>query len=138
MKIENKDIIITDPCYIIRADRDRDWRDCSCGNHMEILGITNYFTKDTMYGDWSCTVYKDNDEVLGQFCADSGQVSCFMLDEVRAYNPNIDLWIEGHPWCVTKISNFTGEVYTEYNADEDCLSVVGKGSINFHSLQTGL
>lgn len=58
------DIIITDPCYIIRAEHhgttpltDDDWEACGYGDNMEALGIHNYMTRDTIYGDWSCTVY---------------------------------------------------------------------------------
>lgn len=138
MKVVNKDIIITDPCYIIKNGTE-DWEKCEYGEFMEVLGITNYFTNNTIYGDWGCTTYNsDTNEVLGRFCADAGLVSCFELDEVRAYNPDIDTWIEKHPWCVTKIPNFTGEVYTEFNEDKDCLSVIGNGSVNFYTLQTSL
>lgn len=138
MRVENKDIIITDPCYIIKKDTD-DWEKCGYGDYMKVLGITNYFVEDTIYGDWSCTTYNSGTkEVLGKFCADAGLVGCFELDEVRAYNPDIDAWIEKHPWCVTKIPNFTGVIDTKYDSVADCLSVIGKGSTNFYTLQTGL
>lgn len=50
------DIIITDPCYIIRENSD-DWTKCGCGDFMENLGIKNYLCRDTIYGDWSCTTF---------------------------------------------------------------------------------
>ena len=41
------DIIITDPCYIIRKENEitkNDWHYCECGGYMERLGIKNYLT----------------------------------------------------------------------------------------------
>ena len=42
-------IIITDPCYIMRAEHHGttpitkdDWRACDCGQNMEVLGIKHY------------------------------------------------------------------------------------------------
>lgn len=197
MHVENKTIIITDPCYIMNHNNDikhpnpldygvtdphigskpfadyftpeeiaykkaldkyyeefdlkkRDWDKCSYGENMEALGITNYECRDTMYGDWSCTTYeKGTNKELGNFCADAGLVAVFILDEVRAYNPNIDKWIKEHPWCATTIENFTGDVSIDIvdisGTDEDGkewedeeVRVIGKGTTNFFTTQTGL
>lgn len=127
-----------------------DWKKCNYGDNIEVLGITHYICKDTIYGDWSCTTYNsDTNEVLGHFCADTGIVAVFDLEEVLEYNPNFNKWIEEHSWCVTKIPNFTGEVSIEVvdisnqessNGDfEDKeVRVIGKGNINFYTTQTGL
>ena len=164
------DIIITDPCYIIRAEHhgtkpltDNDWSACRYGENMEALGIRNYMTRDTIYGDWSCTVYDmDSEEEIGKFCADAGLVSVFLLDEVLKYNPDFDYHIE-RPWTTSLISDFKGTVefvveheegvYEEdseyWNAgdtwEEDSVHVIGHGinkntgePINFRSTQTGL
>ena len=64
-------IIITDPCYIMRAEHhgttpitEDDWRACDCGQNMEVLGIKHYICESTIYGDWGCTTYKvDTDPV---------------------------------------------------------------------------
>ena len=48
---ENEDIIITDPCYVIKENTD-DWEKCEYGDKMEVLGIKNYKVRDTIYGDW--------------------------------------------------------------------------------------
>ena len=64
-------IIITDPCYIMRAEHhgttpitDDDWEACDCGQNMEVLGIKHYICERTIYGDWGCTTYKvDTDPV---------------------------------------------------------------------------
>ena len=140
MKVENKTIIITDPCYITKNDED--WDNCEYGDYMDVLeGITNYESSNTIYGDWSCTIYEgdieqhsDNNKKLGKFCADAGMVAVFELDEVLKYNPNFNYHIT-KPWTTTIIHNFTGEITIE-NID-DSIHVVGKGSVNFYSIQTG-
>lgn len=160
-------IIITDPCYVIRAEHHGtkpitkdDWKTCECGSNMEALGISTYFTEDTIYGDWGCSTYKIAEDPykvinnfveaeekgedygidcskLGDFCADAGLVSVFLLDEVRKYNPDIDEWIASHSWCVTTIPDFDGEVnyYVDKNGEAH---IVGIGNINFFTTQTSL
>lgn len=195
MRVENKTIIITDPCYIVNncteknpnpvpftkeavespnyeeireayydwEEEHNDWKKCAYGSNMEALGISNYICRDTLYGDWSCSTYNtDTKECIGNFCADAGLVAVFELDEIRAYNSNIDKWIEDHSWCVTVIKNFTGNidfkivhtegVYTkedEYESngkiyckegeawENDEVQVIGKGNVNFFTTQTG-
>lgn len=163
-------IIITDPCYIMRAEHhgttpitEDDWEACDYGQNMEVLGIKHYICESTLYGDWGCTTYKvDTDPVeiinsmaeayangdyeidfsskvskIGNFCADAGLVAVFLLDEVRKYNPDIDKWIKEHPWCVTTIEDFDGDV--EYYIDENSEAhIYGTGNINFFTTQTSL
>lgn len=74
---------------------------------------------------------------IGEFCADSGLVSVFLLDEVLSYNPNFLEWAEDHPWCVTLIKDFDGEI--EYYIDtEGDAHIIGTGSINFFTTQINL
>lgn len=88
----------------------RDWDRCECGSEMEVLGITNYMTRDTLYGDWSCTTYDANTkESIGEFCADAGLVSVVALDEILKYNPNYDDHLTGS-CCATWIKDFKGTV----------------------------
>lgn len=111
------DIIITDPCYIIRAKHHGtepltkdDWDSCCYGEKMEVLGIKKYMTRDTLYGDWSCTTFNtDTEEPIGEFCADAGLVSVFDLAEVLSYNPDFDYHTE-RKWTTTLIKNFKGTV----------------------------
>lgn len=157
------DIIITDPCYIIDELTDGDWEKCGYGFYMEALGISHYMTRDTLYGDWSCTTYNsDTAKVIGDFCADAGLVSVFLLDEVLKYNPHFDYHIR-KPWTTTWIKNFKGTVQFvvkhktgKYKYDfENCkagdewedysVCVIGKGvnkvtgePLNFDTMQTGL
>ncbi len=137
-----------------------DWDKCNYGDNMEALGITHYITRSTIYGDWGCTTYKvdenpkeiiyaieeavlDDEDYemnfleLGQFCADAGLVSVFLLDEVLAYNPSFEEYIKIHPWCITKIPDFDGEV--EYIVDcNKNAHIIGTGNINFFTIQTGI
>ena len=141
-------------------DSHDDWRKCRYGTNMEALGISTYFTESTIYGDWGCSTYKieenpyevvnnlveayENEEdyeikcsKLGDFCADAGLVSVFLLDEIRKYNPDIDKWIEEHSWCVTTIPDFDGEV--NYYVDKSNEAhIIGIGNINFFTAQTEL
>ncbi len=146
------DIIITDPCYIIH--KDNDWDRCGYGDDLEALGITHYMTRDTLYGDWSCTVFNtDNRRKLGNFCADAGLVSVISLDEVLKYNPSFDCHIN-RKWTTTVIKNFKGTVqfvveeeqyeYKGKRCTDYSVKVVGHGinkrsgkPVNFVGLQTG-
>ena len=157
------DIIITDPCYVMRSESGRkDWYECECGYKMESLGIRHYMTRDTIYGDWSCTTYNsDTGEEIGRFCADAGLVSVFLLDEILKYNPDYNEHIK-NPWAVTLIKNFKGTVQfvvkrtegvyedtTKYHKKgdtwtDDSVQVVGHGinkltgePINFVGKQSG-
>lgn len=158
-----------------------DWDRCDYGDNMEALGITNYISESTIYGDWSCATFttprsdveKQVEELCdlghrryeaikeygsnsiqikvydnklneamegltkaGNFCADSGMVAVFLLDEVLKYNPNILKYIEDHPWCFTVIQDFDGDV--QYYLDNSgAAHIIGKGNINFFTLQTG-
>lgn len=144
-------VIITDPCYIIRARHHGtksitkdDWKACEYGEKMEVFGIKNYLTKNTLYGDWSCSTFnKDTNKKIGDFCADAGLVSVFLLDEVLAYNPDFDFHIK-RPWTTTLIKDFDGDieikVIEEEGKDgnlEEEVRVVGIGNINFYTIQTG-
>lgn len=181
-------IVITDPCYVIKRDKEDDWSKCGYGENMEVLGINNYMTNNTIYGDWSCTVLETSDpkkavddiaeiskhfsnkleecggynniteeqtkalyeecdsmqdslnlnlKKLGGFCADAGLVSVFLLDELVAYNSDFTKWAEDHYWCAAIIDDFDGDI--EYYVDEmGDAHIIGTGSINFFTTQTGL
>ena len=87
-----------------------DWERCEYGSEMEVLGIHNYMTRDTLYGDWSCTTYDLNTKKpIGEFCADAGLVSVISLDEVLKYNPEFDYHLN-RTWTTTWIKDFKGTV----------------------------
>ena len=96
------------------------------------LGFTKYMERDTIYGDWSCTTFdKNTREELGEFCADSGMVGVFMLDEVLKYNPGV---LDTLPeYCRTIIRDFDGDVQFKvsekrWTVDEDT-SYAKKGQV---------
>lgn len=137
------DIIITDPGYFIKNEN---W-DKFCGGEMEeILELLpSMIYRDTLWGDWSCTVFSNNQEI-GQFCADSGMVCVVYLKEVLNLNPKFD-YFESRPWTTTLIKNFKGTIKFEilpYEEDYE-LQVVGEGinslskiPLNFFSTMTGV
>lgn len=145
------DIIITDPCYVIKYE---DWDKCDDGDNLEALGISTCMMRSTLYDDWSCSVYDtDKRKKIGDFCTDGGMVAVFLLDEVLKYNPSFDYHIN-RKWTTTLIKNFKGTVQFvieeekfEYDGEECTdysVHVVGHGinkrsgnPKNFKSLQTG-
>jgi hypothetical protein len=153
-KFFDGDILITDPCYVVRAEhhgiapitRD-DWDSCDYGYDMERLGINTYITHETMYGDWSCTVFDATTrgkKSLGDFCADAGLVSVFLLSEITAYNPHFMDYYNERPWIGTIIPDFKGTAQIVVKEDRTC-TVIGDGvdsstgeTITFYSKQTGL
>lgn len=167
--------------YWTEESKYEDWKKCGCGECMAVLGLTNYISESTIYGDWSCTTWstlrKDVEEQieelnklckesrkakekyvrdsvqskiygdkwadatidmkkLGTFCADAGMVAVFLLEEVLIYNPDFSKWIEEHPWCVTVIPDFDGDIqyYVDINVNAH---IIGIGNINFFTIQTG-
>lgn len=144
------DIIITDPCYIVRAEHhgtkpitEDDWAACDYGSCMEALGIHEYISRDTLCGDWNCTTYNsDTGEVIGEFCADSGMVSVLNLEEVLQYNPEFNYHLR--TWTTTWIEDFKGTVQFVVRRGGN-VEVVGRGinkrtgcPLNFVGKQTGL
>lgn len=74
---------------------------------------------------------------LGNFCADAGMVCVVYLDDILKVNPTFKQWAQEHPWCVTIIPNFDGNI--EYEVDDNTdAHIVGKGNIDFYTLQIGL
>lgn len=127
-------------------EQEDDWGKCCCGEAMEKLGLNTFIVCDTIYGDWSCTVFNSlTKEKMGEFCADSGQVGIFLMDEVLKYNPDLDL----PKHCATIIKNFDGHVrvnkknngkyiYDGKEYDDIVAEVEGVSkALNFKSAQTG-
>ena len=164
MEVKNETIVITDPCYIVKDAEDYskelgiaisaldekydDWRKCDYGYHMEALGLKNFISESTIYGDWTCTTFKVKgnpikaihkrlSEKLGTFCADSGEVGVFLLSELEKYNPN---WNNEKEFTRTIIPNFTGTVnyYVDNSSIDPTAHIIGTGNINFVTIQTGL
>lgn len=150
--IVKDDIIITDPCYVVK---DEDWDKCEYGDRLDKLGFTNYISEPTIYGDWACTTFampisdlkdvlsnpdlirRKEYSTLGEFCADAGMVCVTTMSEAVKYDSEFPKWIKEHPWCVTVVPNFEGVV--DYYVDENAEAhIYGIGNINFYTTQTGL
>lgn len=153
-------IVITDPCYIDTKDYkiwDGKGVDIYTGNGLGKLGFTNYIWRDTLYGDWSCTTFKIEDDYvniktselkaeniegsIGRFCADAGLVGVFLLDEILAFNPDFKAPVNeyGCEWA-TVIENFDGDIQYEVNHTKsggEEAQIRGTGNINFVTRQTG-
>lgn len=148
------DILVTDPCYIVKRELENsvdDWGFCDYGYQLNKLGINHFMTRDTIYGDWGCTIYDENNHEIGKFCADAGLVTVCDYNEVLAYNPDFDEWRKSHEWCATVIKDFEGTVqflvYEEKDSNHNDFYVVvviegvnlktGE-SIKYSTLQTSL
>lgn len=102
-----------------------------------------------MYKDYVAKRAKIEQEagiILGHFCADSGMVAVFLLEEVLAYNPKFD-YHTNNTHTTTWLKDFDGDIdithRSQGTADEEGeevngVSVVGKGSVDFYTTQTGL
>lgn len=99
------------------------------------LGFTNFMIHNTLYGDWSCTTFSEDNQKLGTFCADAGLVGVFLVDEVLKYNPSFKEEIDEKS-IVTIIPNFEGNIQFQ-KIDENTLIVKGTGNVNFFTKQTG-
>lgn len=100
MKIlNNKAIVITDPCYIVK---DEDKRNTGYNlENLSVFGFSDYISRNTIYGDWSCGLYRivgkekykkvtdvpqECYHQIGSLCADAGMVCVVYLDELLTYN----------------------------------------------------
>ena len=143
------DIIITDPCYIIK---DEDWDRVYMAlldtddDFFHIAELPTAIIRNTIYGDWSCTTYKITEKTrreIGKFCADAGLVAVCHLDEALEYNPDFDYHL-ARPWTTTIIRDFDGDVWFRV-VDDKNVEVRGKGIntktgkvFEFCTKQTGL
>ena len=140
MIVENKSIVITDPCYLKHGiEKDVDVNLSFYGKKdysepMYSIGLTNFIIDSTKCGDWGCTAYNIGDydirnhktiheledfydnninkekNIIGKFCADSGMVCVVLAEELRKFNPSFFEWALCSKLCVTYIPNYTGEI----------------------------
>lgn len=91
----------------------------------------------TLYGDWSCHVFDtETDTPIGEFCADSGMVCVYNMEDVLKYRPDFMDYLKDRPWIATIIKDFDG--YVQFEINNGNLHVCGYGNKNFKSYQTGL
>lgn len=140
------DIIITDPGYLLKEEDDscefEEWKEKvkELNNFCDTWGIR----RNTIYGDWSCTTYDlDTKKIIGNFCADGGEVVVIPLEKALEYNPDFNYHIE-KLWTTTLIKDFHGKVKIIVEEEKDLryedysVHIIGKGNINFKTSQTGL
>lgn len=48
--------------YFAEYRKKDDWSRCNYGQNMEVLGIHNYISESTIYGDWGCSTYWVSDD----------------------------------------------------------------------------
>ena len=48
--------------YFEESRKYDDWDKCNYGKNMRALGIHNYISESTIYGDWGCTTYQTEEE----------------------------------------------------------------------------
>ena len=138
------DIIITDPCYLIKdQDAEKVW-----DNGLDSV-IPGSIERSTIYGDWSCTTFDAaTKKPIGEFCADGGMVCVCDFSEVMKYNPDYNEFVTS-PHTATIIKHFDGVVWFEIKHDakydDYSVHVRGKGTniktgepIEFITKQTGL
>lgn len=109
------DYIITDPCYLMEGASHLRWdEDVWNGEELSCWGIPTSFMRDTIFGDWSCSLIDEGTGLsTGEFCADAGLVVVADYNEVLAVNPSFAQWVEEHSWCATIIRDFEGTLTYE-------------------------
>lgn len=163
MKIKG-DILITDPCYWMKdEDFEKYCYDMESSEIVLLNPIDNMqgMMADTIFGDWTCEVYKTNEPIdqstlediikynkppigtlAGKFGADAGLVSISEYNETWDYNKKYaeDL-IDKYPWCATLLEDFDGDVtFVDIyigNDSEPMRCIIGKGNYNFYTIQVG-
>lgn len=154
-------IIITDPCYIEQTKcpmyRNTIYGDWSCmvypGNMDENKKYEEWDKRYIkFFNEYNFTGKTDDEKtalreefkkfkeewkknILGEFCADSGQVGVF---EWGKLNETEQRWVLDHPWCATIIKDFFGDV--EFNVIGKSVHVIGSSQnhVNdFFSTQSG-
>lgn len=143
MKFNKETVIITDPCYFMRAKHhgiqpvtEDDWKTSSYGEDLSKLGFDKYLSDTTGVGDWCCDVIDTNTgEKIGEFCADSGMVCVVPLNDVLSYNPMFDYHLK-NKWTCTTIEDFEGDIIL-YKDENGITIVKGVGNINFENVHVG-
>lgn len=117
-------------------------------NCLDYLGFSADIVGNTIYGDWSASVFNtDTKEKIGDFCADAGMYCVLLLEEAMKHNPEKVSELLKKSWCVARINDFHGDISVELITEhfvwdgKDCtdisVEIVGKGNVNFRGRQTG-
>lgn len=123
-------IIITDPCYLI--PNDADYEKTNYGKQLDKLGFTTFLVADTGFGDWDNTITKDDGTILGNFCADSGQVCVVLAEDAIEYYPEMAQIVKLKSSMYAIIEDFDGDVEID-TSNSNWTMIYGQGNINFSS-----
>lgn len=158
MELTNATIVITDPCYLREShpsmEKSTIYGDWSCmvypgkleESELPNKWIEHYLSflkkrnnakteeeKTAIREEWVKFKEGWKKNILGEFCADSGQVGVFEWNRLSERDRQ---WVTDHPWCATVIEDFTGTV-TFYDSDKETRHVIGEGNKPFFSVQSG-
>lgn len=123
------DVLITDPSYFIEED---DWGRFPWDYSTVPFGINESICRDTLCGEWTCSLIDEFGAVMGGFTSHSGYVCVCLLDEAYKYSDDlIDQFIEYGNAAVVK--NFDGDI--NFVIEDDQLKVVADGNKKFTSEQ---
>lgn len=154
-------IVVTDPCYMngVKCPMQRGtiYGDWSCmvypGNinenkkheewdehYFKFFNEYNFTgktpeEKQVMLAEYEKFREEWGKNILGEFCADSGQVGVFEWDKLGEENQK---WATEHPWCAAIIKDFDGDV--EFELIDESVHVVGtteNHTNDFFSTQSG-
>jgi hypothetical protein len=130
---KGRNIVITDPCYLIREEtKYLDSETSEYGTKLDRLGFTDFMVSNTGVGDGTWKVYTTpcdlsivkyylekfyksqssiekllkSSKEIGGYAADSGQTCVVYKDEILGYNPGFFSSI--NPTCFTEIVNDSG------------------------------
>lgn len=124
-------IIITDPCYLI--PNDTDYEKTNYGKQLDKLGFTTFLVADTGFGDWDNIILQNDGTILGNFCADSGQVCVVLAEDAIKYYPEMAQVVKSKSSpCYAIIENFDGEIEID-TSNSNWTMIYGQGNINFSS-----
>lgn len=123
-------IIITDPCYLI--PNDADYEKTNYGEQLDKLGFTTFLVADTGFGDWDNAITKDDGTILGNFCADSGQVCVVLAEDAIEYYPEMAQIVKLKSSMHAIIEDFDGDVEID-TSNSNRTMIYGQGNINFSS-----
>lgn len=126
------DVIITDPCNIVKSDED--WKlvlaDTYDRAELDKIGIQNFLSFETVGESRGFVKNSDTGDTIGEFCTDSCIFCICLLEEVLAYHPEFDDY-EKYPGSCAVIRGFEGKIV--FKKQEEEISVIGTGNINFHA-----
>lgn len=141
---ENKDVLFIDLVWLNIPDGvwEEHWEEFAENKGLEYLGYSNGITFNMTDVYKPYLIDSDCGEVIGDIQLDSYIVACLDMDEVLKTTPDLMSFIQTSP----VIKNFTGDItftvakeHADANVDlyeqeYDIVTIIGRGSKNFHSV----